>query len=78
MAAEFRRKVTTLVPVLAHVSNQILRTNAATLKIMSENLALQNRHEKMQSRAFKTTYDELSRNLKNLTPMGASTNLTTK
>ncbi len=61
--------------VLIHVSNQILRTNAAMLKIMSENLALQNRHEKMSSRAFKTTYESVSKNLNSLAPMQTSTDL---
>lgn len=46
--------------VLIHVSNQILRTNAAMLKIMSENLALQNRHSKVGSAQFKMQYDGLS------------------
>jgi len=49
--------------VLIHVSNQILRTNAAMLKIMSENLALQNRHEKMNSAQFKAQYDNLTKSL---------------
>ena len=47
--------------VLIHVSNQILRTNAAMLKIMSENLALQNHHEKLNSSQFKAEYDGLSK-----------------
>lgn len=46
--------------VLIHVTNQVLRTNAAMLKIMSENLALQNRHEKVNSEQFKMQYDGLS------------------
>lgn len=46
--------------VLIHVSNQVLRTNAAILKIMSENLALQNRHEKLNSEQFKMQYEGLS------------------
>lgn len=46
--------------VLIHVSNQILRTNAAMLKIMSENLALQNRREKLNSKQFEVQYSGLS------------------
>lgn len=49
--------------VLIHVSNQILRTNAAMLKIMSENLALQNRHEKMNSTQFQIQYENLTKSL---------------
>lgn len=46
--------------VLIHVSNQILRTNAAMLKIMSEQLALQNHHEKVGSEQFQMQYTGLS------------------
>ncbi len=46
--------------VLIHVTNQLLRTNAAMLKIMSEHLALQNRHEKINSEQFRMQYDGLS------------------
>ena len=46
--------------VLIHVTNQVLRTNAAILKIMSENLALQNRKEKMGSTQFQLQYEGLS------------------
>ena len=46
--------------VLIHVTNQVLRTNAAMLKMMSENLALQNRREKVNSEHFKMQYDGLS------------------
>jgi hypothetical protein len=52
--------------VLIHVSNQILRTNAAMLKILSENLALQNRKEKVNSQQFLMQYEGLSSALKNL------------
>ena len=64
--------------VLINVSNQILRVNAAMLKIMSENLAYQNRHEKMSSKAFKATYEGVSQNLKNLSSMKDSTRLNQK
>lgn len=46
--------------VLINVTNQLLRTNAAMLKIMSEDLALHNRHEKVNSEQFRMQYDGLS------------------
>lgn len=46
--------------VLIHVTNQVLRTNAAMLKIMSENLALQNRREKVNSEQFRMQYEGIS------------------
>ena len=49
--------------VLIHVSNQILRTNAAMLKVLSENLAMNNRQGKMESAQFKAQYEGLSRAL---------------
>jgi hypothetical protein len=49
--------------VLIHVSNQILRTNAAMLKMMSENLALQNRKEKLSSEQYIMQYEGLSKAL---------------
>ena len=54
--------------VLIHVMNQILRTNAAILKLQSEQLALQNRKEKQESEQFKIQYEEISRALKELAP----------
>jgi hypothetical protein len=51
-----------------HVLNQILRTNAALLKIQSESLALQNKKAKLQSEQFRLQYSELSRSLVNFTP----------
>ncbi len=47
--------------VLIHVMNQILRTNAAILKMNSENLALQNKKEKLNSEHFKIQYEGVSR-----------------
>jgi len=47
------------VGVVINVLNQVLRTNAATLKVQSEQLALQNRREKLSSEQFKTQYMEL-------------------
>ena len=46
--------------VLIHVSDQILRTNAAMLKILSENVALQNRSSKINSEHFKMQYQGLA------------------
>jgi hypothetical protein len=50
--------------VLIHVTNQVLRTNAAILKIMSENLALQNRRTKAESVQFKTQYEGLANSIR--------------
>lgn len=46
--------------VLIHVMNQVLRTNAAILKIQSEQLALQNRREKLHAEQHLIKYGELS------------------
>jgi len=46
--------------VLIHVTNQILRTNAAMLKIMSEHFALQNKKEKLNSEQFMMQYEGIS------------------
>lgn len=48
---------------MIHVLNQVLRTNAAILKVQSETLAMENRKSKLQSEAFRTQYDELSNGL---------------
>lgn len=48
------------VAVLIGVSTQVLRTNSMMLKLMGENLALQNRKEKLQSAQFKSQYDGIS------------------
>lgn len=61
--------------VLIHVSNQILRTNAAMLKILSENLALQNRREKLNSKQFETQYSGLSQALGQYPSLESSTKL---
>lgn len=45
--------------VTIHVLNQILRTNAALLKVQSEQLAMQNRKSKLQSEQFRDQYTEL-------------------
>lgn len=46
--------------VLIGVTTQVLRTNSMMLKSMGENMALQNRKEKLQSSQFRTQYDGLS------------------
>ena len=48
------------VAVLISVSTQVLRSNSMMLKMMAENMALQNRKEKLQSSHFKTQYDGIS------------------
>jgi hypothetical protein len=54
--------------VLINVMNQVLRTNAAMLKLQSEQLALGNRHEKLNSEHFKMQYEGLSRAFGELKP----------
>ena len=61
--------------VLIHVSNQILRTNAAMLKILSENLALQNRKEKVNSMQFQQEYDGLTKGLDQFPSLQTSSQL---
>jgi len=46
--------------IMIHVLNQILRTNAAILKMQSENLALTNRRGKLESEQFKMQYEGVS------------------
>ena len=60
--------------VLIHVSNQILRTNAAMLKILGENLALQNHKEKVNSQHFQIQYEELSSAFQRTKPLKQSLN----
>ncbi|MBI4405984.1 MAG: hypothetical protein HY537_17625 [Deltaproteobacteria bacterium] len=54
--------------VLIHVMNQVLRTNAAMLKLQGEQLALQNRREKLSSEQFKIQYESLSKAFGSLKP----------
>lgn len=54
------------IAVLIGVSTQLLRTNSAMLKIMAENLALQNKKEKLSSEQFKTQYEGISKALSSL------------
>lgn len=46
--------------VLIGVTTQVLRTNSMMLKMMGENMALSNRHEKLESAQFKDQYDGIS------------------
>lgn len=46
--------------IMIHVLNQILRTNAAILKMQSESLALTNRKGKLESEQFKLQYEGMS------------------
>jgi hypothetical protein len=54
------------VAVLIGVTTQVLRTNSMMLKMMGENMALQNKKEKLQSAHFKSEYDGISSALGNL------------
>lgn len=54
--------------VQIHVLNQILRTNAALLKVQSEQLAMQNRRAKLQSEQFRQQYGELSKSFQDFKP----------
>ena len=49
--------------VLIGVSTQLLRTNSMILKSMGENMALQNRKDKLQSQQFRAQYDGLAKGL---------------
>ena len=46
--------------ILIGVTTQVLRTNSMMLKMMAENMALQNRKEKITSSQFRTQYDGLT------------------
>jgi len=48
------------IAILIGVTTQVLRTNSMMLKMMGENMALQNRKEKLQSEQFKTQYEGIS------------------
>ncbi len=54
------------IAVLISVSTQVLRTNSMMLKMMAENMALQNKKEKLQSAQFKTEYDGISSAMRGL------------
>ena len=52
--------------VLIGVTSQVLRTNSMMLKTLGENMALQNRKEKLQSSQFRAQYDGLSSGFKSI------------
>jgi len=52
--------------VLIGVTTQVLRTNSAMLKIMAQNMALENRQSKIRSEQFRSKYDEMSNALRDL------------
>lgn len=54
--------------VLITVMNQVLRTNAAMVKLQGEQLALQNRRQKAESEQFKVQYGAVSSALRDLRP----------
>lgn len=54
------------VAVLIGATNQVLRTNSMMLKMMGQNMALQNRREKVQAAQFKSQYEGLSSAFGNL------------
>ncbi len=62
--------------VLIHVMNQVLRTNAAILKMNSEQLALSNKKEKLNSEHFKMQYEGVSRAFGDLRPSYSLPSLT--
>jgi hypothetical protein len=54
--------------VLIGVTTQVLRTNSAMLKLMAQNLALENRQSKIRSQQFKAKYEDMSNALRGLPP----------
>lgn len=48
------------IAVLIGVSSQVLRSNSMILKMMGQNLALENKRDKIESSQFKSQYDGLS------------------
>jgi len=52
--------------VLIHVTNQLLRTNAAILKVLGQQLAMNNKHEKLNSDHFRIQYEDISKSLHQL------------
>jgi hypothetical protein len=69
------RTTTESMGVLIHVNDQILRTNAESLNIQSENLALMNRREKLNSEQTRIQYQGLSDAFGKMTPMSQATDL---
>lgn len=58
--------------VLIGVTTQLLRTQSQMLKLLAQNMAMQNRREKIQTREFQENYRDLSDGLK---AMPTTTNL---
>ncbi len=54
------------IAVLIGVTTQMLRTNSAMLKVMAQNMALENRKDKIQSQQFRTQYNDLSNSIRTL------------
>lgn len=54
--------------VLIGVTTQVLRTNSAMLKMMAQNMAVENRHSKIRSEQFRTKYEDMSKALRELPP----------
>lgn len=54
--------------ILISVNTQVLRSQSAILKLMAQNLAVQNRTGKIHSEEFKSNYEEISTSLKSLPP----------
>lgn len=52
--------------VLIGVTTQLLRTQSQMLKLLAQNMAMQNRHEKIQTKEFQENYRDLSDGLKAL------------
>lgn len=52
--------------VLIGVTTQLLRTQSQVLKLLAQNMAMQNRHEKIQTKEFQENYRDLSDGLKAL------------
>ena len=65
------------IAILIGVTTQVLRTNSMMLKMMGENMALNNRKEKLQASQFKSQYEGISNALgtlpkeTNLQPLGS-------
>lgn len=54
------------IAILIGVTTQVLRTNSTMLKMMSQNMALSNRKEKLQATQFKAQYEGISNALNGL------------
>ncbi len=54
--------------VLIGVTTQVLRTNSTMLKMMAQNMAVENRHSKIRSEQFRTKYEDMSNALRDLPP----------